>query len=372
MAENKELGLDSLKNVNWLDDNAPAPPAVEEATAQEEAINEPESTEPSEEKPEVQEESTQVDIASVPQDVSNEDEPSSENEPESVDSTSSEEPELGVIDTLSQRFGYEIAGDFADDYDGLEKYTTAVAGKIAEERVSGLFEQYPDVREYLEYRANNGDPRKYFQAQQADMNYQSLKLENNAALQKRIVYDGMKMQGFDDAAISKMADAYEDAGILQDNAEVYLTHLQKAQANRKQELIASQEKQAATERENATQYWNAVANTVETGELKGLKIPTKQRKQFYNWMTSPVNKQGNTQRDIDRSKLDTESALALEYLIYQGFDLTKLSQNVSNTKKTQSLKNKLQSAPSASTRMKSRSKSTVSKAAPLPSLRDLL
>jgi hypothetical protein len=372
MAENKELGLDSLKNVNWLNDNASAP-SVSEDTSDSETTDTTDNT--------VEEVVEKTNTESVeeesPQDFDTEqteqpEQTEQSEEPVADTSAEPEEQEMSVIDTLTQRLGYEVEGDFSDDYDGLEKYTSAVAAKIAEEQLSGIFDQYPDVREYFQYRANNGDPLKYFQAQQAEMDYQSLEITDNTAIQRRIIHDGMRMQGFDDAAISKMSDAYEDAGILKDNAEVYLQQLQKSQKTRKQELLEQQETQAAQQRQQAQEYWATVAKTVETGNLKGLQIPTRQRKQFYDWMTSPVDKSGSTQRDLDRSNLDTESALALEYLIYQGFDLNKLSQNVANTQKTKSLKAKLQSAPSASTRMKSRSKSTVSKAVSLPSLRDLL
>lgn len=366
MAENKELGLDSLKGVDWLNDNAPAPPdaqpEAEQPAETPEAEAQPEDTPVSE--PEVEQEAVAEPVAETVEEV---EEPAKEPEP-----AKPEEQEMGVIDTLTQRLGYEVEGEFSDDYDGLEKYTSAVASKIAEEQLANIFEQYPDVREYFQYRANNGDPLKYFQAQQAEMDYNAMSVDDNVAIQRRIIQDGMRMQGFDDESISKMTDAYEDAGILKDNAEVYLAQLKRSQATRKQELVKQQEVQAEQQRAQAEQYWSSVANTINQGQLRGLQIPTRQRKQFYDWMTLPVDKNGATQRDIDRSKLDQETALALEYLIYQGFDLNKLSQNVAKTKTTKSLKAKLQSSPSASTRMKSRSKSTVSKAVSLPSLRDLL
>jgi hypothetical protein len=365
MAENKELGLDSLKGVDWLNDNAPAPPDT-----QPEAEPTAETTE-AEEQP-VEDQSPDLEPEQEAEEVVAEESAPAVEEPEPEPPAEPEEQEMGVIDTLTQRLGYEVDGDFSDDYDGLEKYTSAVASKIAEEQLANIFNQYPDVREYFQYRANNGDPLKYFQAQQAEMDYNSMAVEDNVAIQRRIIQDGMRMQGFDDESITKMTDAYEDAGILKDNAEVYLSQLQKSQATRKQQLVEQQRKQAEQQRAEANQYWSDVANTINQGQLRGLQIPTRQRKKFYDWMTSPVDKTGATQRDLDRAKLDQETALALEYLIYQGFDLNKLSQNVAKTKTTQSLKAKLQSSPSASTRMKSRSKSTVSKAVSLPSLRDLL
>jgi hypothetical protein len=365
MAENKELGLDSLKGVDWLNDNAPAPP--ETTTESEEPVETSEAEAPIEETPESEpQEEQQLEEASTGEPVSEPEEPVAETPVEP------EEQEASIIDTLTQRLGYEVDGNFTDDYDGLEKYTSAVANKIAEEQLANIFDQYPDVREYFQYRANNGDPLKYFQAQQAELDYNSMQMDDNTAIQRRIIQDGMRLQGFDDEAITKMTDAYEDAGILKDNAEVYLQQLQRSQATRKQQLVQQQQQEAEQQRAQANQYWEGVANTINQGQLRGLQIPTRQRKQFYDWMTSPVDKKGTTQRDIDRSNLDQETALALEYLIYQGFDLKKLSQNVAKTKTTQSLKAKLQSSPSASTRMKSRSKSTVSKAVSLPSLRDLL
>lgn len=366
MAENKELGLDSLKGVDWLNDNAPAPPDTQPETEQPveapEAEAQPEETPVSE--PEVEQEAVEEPTGEPVDEVEE-----SIDEPAPVEP---EEQEMGVIDTLTQRLGYQVDGDFSDDYDGLEKYTSAVANKIAEEQLANIFEQYPDVREYFQYRANNGDPLKYFQAQQAELDYHSLTIDDNEAVQRRVIHDGMRMQGFDDASITKMMEAYDDAGILKDNAEVYLQQLQRSQSTRKQQLVQQQQAQAEQQRAEAQQYWNDVANTINQGQLRGLQIPTRQRKQFYDWMTVPVEKSGATQRDLDRAKMDQETALAMEYLIYQGFDLNKLSQNVAKTKTTKSLKTKLQSSPSASTRMKSRSKSTVSKAVSLPSLRDLL
>lgn len=365
MAENKELGLDSLKGVDWLNENAPAVPEPQSEAEQPaetlEAETQPEEAVAPE--PQVEQEAVEEPVG----------EPvSEETEPVAETPAKPEEQEMGVIDTLTQRLGYEVDGDFSDDYDGLEKYTSAVASKIAEEQLANIFNQYPDVREYFQYRANHGDPLKYFQAQQAEMDYNAMAVDDNVAIQRRIIQDGMRMQGFDDESITKMTDAYEDAGILKDNAEVYLSQLQRSQATRKQQLVEQQKQQAEQQRAEADQYWANVANTINQGQLRGLQIPTRQRKQFYDWMTLPVDKNGATQRDMDRAKLDQETALALEYLIYQGFDLNKLSQNVAKTKTTQSLKAKLQSSPSASTRMKSRSKSTVSKAVSLPSLRDLL
>jgi hypothetical protein len=370
MSENKGLGIDNLGSVDWLNDSSPSPEMAEtqqeqateptEAVAEtaEEQAAEPTPEVPTEETPEVQDEVEET----VEEPVA--DEPVAEAAEPSVD-------DAGMFATLGAKLGYEVEGDFAEDYDGLAAYTTAVGQQIANEQLEKIFSAMPDVQEYFEYRANNGDPLKYFEAQQAEVDYSSVDI-NNEAIQKRVVVDGMRQQGFSDEDINKMVETYEDAGILADNANIYLRKLQASQGQRKEQLLAQQAQQAEEQRRAAETYWSGVQETINQGNLKGMQIPTRQRGKFYEWMTAPVTDQGMTQRDMDRQNMDQETALAVEYLLYQGFDLKKLASNAAATQKVSSLKSKLTAAPSAGSRMKSRTKSGTTKPTGLPSLKDLL
>ena len=372
MSENKGLGIDKLGSVDWLNDNSAPTPQEEETQTEQVAepteaateTTEGEAAEPTtevqtEETPEVQDEVEQtVDEPVADEQVAEAAEPSVE--------------DAGMFATLGAKLGYEIEGDFSEDYDGLAEYTTAVGQQIANEQLEKIFATMPDVREYFEYRANNGDPLKYFEAQQAQMDYNSIQVDDNIAVQKRVVIDGMRQQGFGDEDISRMVESYEDAGILKDNASIYLQQLQRTQGQRKEQLLAQQQQEATQQRAEAEAYWNGVQETINAGNLKGMSIPQRQRGRFYEWMTTPVNEQGVTQRDIDRQNIDQETALAVEYLLYQGFDLKKLASNAAATQKVSSLKSKLTAAPSAGSRMKSRTKSGTTKANTIPSLKDLL
>lgn len=371
MSENKGLGIDKLGSVDWLNDSTPTPQEAETQAEQTTEATEPvvetteeEAAEPTtevqtEETPEVQDEVEET----VEEPVANE--PAAEAaEPSAEDA--------GMFATLGAKLGYEVEGDFSEDYDGLAEYTTAVGQQIANEQLEKIFASMPDVKEYFEYRANNGDPLRYFEAQQAELDYGSMQVDDNLAVQKRVVVDGMRQQGFNDEDISRMVESYEDAGILKDNASIYLQQLQRTQGQRKETLLAQQREQAAQQQAEANAYWQSVQQTINAGALKGMAIPQRQRGKFYDWMTNPVNDQGATQRDIDRQNIDQETALAVEYLLYQGFDLKKLASNAASTQKVSSLKSKLTAAPSAGSRMKSRTKSGTTKANTIPSLKDLL
>lgn len=367
MAENKSLGIENLGSVDWLNDSAPEPQAAEESQT-------PETTEAPEPVAETVEAVEEAAPEVTPEEVS---EPVAEDESyddEPVAESPVEEPvaEASMFATLSQKLGYEVEGDFAEDYDGLANYTTAVGEQIANERLQKMFEQYPDVAEYFQYRSNNGDPLKYFEAQQAELDYNSIEIDDNLAVQKRVVIDGMRQAGFGDSEISEMVEDLEDTGLLKKQAGRYLSRLQATQATRKEQLLAQQAEQAQQQRAEAEAYWSSVQDTINTGNLKGLGIPQRQRGKFFDWMTNPVNEQGATQRDLDRQNIDQETALAVEYLLYQGFDLKKLATSAAATQKVSTLKSKLSSAPSAGSRLKSRTKSGTTKPTGIPSLKDLL
>ena len=337
MAENKSLGIENLGSVDWLNDSAPEPQAVEETQT-------PETTEAPEPVAETVEAVEEAAPEVTPEEVS---EPVAEEESyddEPVAESPVEEPvaEASMFATLSEKLGYEVEGDFHEDYDGLANYTTAVGEQIANERLQKMFEQYPDVAEHFQYRSNNGDPLKYFEAQQAELDYNSIEIDDNLAVQKRVVIDGMRQAGFGDTEISEMVEDLEDTGLLKKQASRYLGRLQATQATRKEQLLAQQAEQAQQQRAEAEAYWSSVQDTINTGNLKGLSIPQRQRGKFFDWMTTPVaDNESATQRDIDRQNIDQETALAVEYLLYQGFDLKKLATSAAATQKVSTLKSKL-------------------------------
>src|SRR5688572_23712618 len=73
-----------------------------------------------------------------------------------------EPTEESFYESLAKTLGYEVEGEFEESVEGVAKYTKAVAEQIAQEEIKDLFNSYPDVKEYLQFRLNDGDPAKYF------------------------------------------------------------------------------------------------------------------------------------------------------------------------------------------------------------------
>ena len=118
--------------------------------------------------------------------------------------TETEEEEATIISTLKERMGYDIEGEFADDYDGIANLTKAMAEKIAEEQFQSVFQSFPDIQEYLNYRVSGGDPDKFFKVAAKEIDFGKLQFnKDDKGMQRKVVESFMQMQGFEAEEISE-------------------------------------------------------------------------------------------------------------------------------------------------------------------------
>ena len=363
MSEEKKLDLSQVSFNNLIDDQAPAPVLENEAP---ETAEVPETAEtPVEEVPEpVEAETPQEPEPEAVEDTATVNEPTTEAEPE--------DDSPGVIDVLRERMGYEVQGDFSEDYDGVVNFTQQVAGEMAKEQLDSVFAQFPDVEQYLQYRYNGGDPKKYFQASAPTVDYASVEIqEDDVATQRAVVHEHLRRMNYSEEEIAETIQDYVDAGILERNAKRSLTKLQKHQEGEAQRLLEQQAAEAQRNQQHVQQQWMNIQQTIQQGSLRGFNVPEADKAKFYSWMSEARDNQGRTQRMIEQETMDLETQLALEYLIYKKFDLTKLVGSAAATKKAQNLKARLQNSQPASKRMKG-GKGNSSKSNKLPSLSELL
>lgn len=362
MSEEKSLDLSQVSVANLLNDNAPS--SIPEPETQDEVQPEAQAEEPVAEEtaPETQqEEETPTEEAPV------------DTETVADETSEATEEEPSVIDVLRSKLGYEVPGNFSEDYDGVAKFADAVANEIAKEQLDTVFAQFPDVEQYLQYRYNGGDPKQYFQATAPVVDYSAVEItDENVAIQRAVVEEFLQRSGYTHEEVAETVQEYVEAGILQRQANRSLGKLQKIQEQEAASLIERQKAEAQQRQETAQTQWTNIKNTIDQGQVRGFNIPNADRKKFYSWMSESVDNQGRTQRLVDREKMDLETQVAMEYLLWKNFDLSKLLSNTQNTKKAQNLKQKLQQNKPASQRMKGGRNAASKAPAKLPSLKDLL
>lgn len=363
MAEEKSLDLSQVSVANLLNDQAPASIPTPEAAVEEEAPVE-EVAEPEVEQQEEVEEPAAEEVADEP---AAEPEAETSDEPEAV-----EEEEASIIDTLRQKMGYDVQGEFGEDYDGVVGFTQAVAQEIAKEQLDAVFSQFPDVEQYLQYRYNGGDSKKYFEATNPNVDFGAIELsDEDVSMQRMVVQEFLQRQGYTAEEISETVQEYVDAGILMGQANRSLGKLKAAQEREAKELVQQQQQQAEENQRQVQQQWASIRDTIDQGVVRGFQIPTADRNKFFSWMSDAVDNQGRTQRLIERESMDLETQVAMEYLLWKKFDLNKLVSNTQNTKKAKNLKEKLQQRKPSNQRMKG-GQTAYKAPKKLPSLKDLL
>lgn len=361
-ADKLDLSKVSVSDI-FNDSGATPEPVVEESS---EAVDKQPQDEP-------QQDDESVDEPQAEETQAEEEDNEIVDEPKSSDEAAEQsEEEESIISELQSKLGYELDQEFDESIEGLTEFTKATAEKMAQEQMQNVFSAFPDVQEYLNYRANGGDPRKYFQTATPERDFASMEIkEGDVVVQKQVVGAFLESQGFDRSEIQETLEDYEDAGILERHARKALTRMQDKQAKDKQALLQQQQAQAQQAAQENERMWTEINGLVQEGNLRGLTVPERDKKRFFDWMATPIDAQGNSQRAIDRAKLDQETLLALEYIVYKGFDLSKLVANNNTTQKARSLRSKLSKGTSSTSRMKS-SKPGYTKAQKLPDLKDLL
>tara|TARA_B100000424_G_C22944598_1_gene502711 strand:- start:2827 stop:3942 length:1116 start_codon:yes stop_codon:yes gene_type:complete len=370
MSKDENLDLSKVTVSQLLDDQQipeSTDPKEEEKPVEntaEEAVEQPEAQEEQTEQEPVEEQSTEE-----------VEEPQAEEVAEKVESDETDS-EPSIISTLVERLGYDIQGEFSDDYDGIVGVTKEAATKMAEEQFQQVFSAFPDIQEYLNYRVSGGDPDKYFEVAAKEIDFSTLEVnEKDVGMQRKILETFLTSQGYEPEEVMDTIQDYEDAKILYKNAGRAVKKLASSQAEAKKQLLQKQQEDAQLVAQQTKETWNNINSIINKGKLKDFTIPEADKKKFYNWMSVPVDQQGRSQRIIDREKLDQESILAMEYLMYKGLDLSKLINTKATTRQAVNLKAKLKAnTQTASRRMKGNKGgfNKTSKRPTIPSLDKLL
>ena len=281
---------------------------------------------------------------------------------------SDEESEDTVVSEVLSKLGYEVEGDYDDTADGLAEMTKDVASQMADTRIDEVLEAFPLVKKHLEYVLSGGQSENFMQAHDPNLDYNQFELsQDDVRSQKAILGDYFTEKGHDKEFIKEMLGDYEDSGKLHTKAEAARQALGKQQAKQKEQMLSQQKETLATQQQDQQKFWDNISETIQSSqEFVGLQVPEKEKSKFFNYLSKPVSKEGYTQRDVDHAEADMEVKLAIDYLMYKGFNLKDIIKTKAKTQATKSLRQKI--SKNEETVKSARKKSRVSKSIDLDSL----
>ena len=228
-------------------------------------------------------------------------------------------------------------------FDGLKDMIEETKAKTTTKAIEDYENNFDEEgKKILEILRSGGSIEDYI-ASKNQVDFSSVPLhdsEGNPITQNQIylLEDLYKMEGYEKDEIAEKIDVLTKAGLLEKEANIARKKLSSWQ--KEQEQVQEKQKleenriRVEAEKKEAEEFKNQVLNL---DEVAGFKIDKKQAEKLYDYITKPIDKEGNTQFKKD----DTfENRMLYAYFAMIGFDKEQLSKEI-RTKQAINFKKKL-------------------------------
>lgn len=274
---------------------------------------------------------------------------------ESVEINENEQESVkGFFDAFAETLGWEVSDD--EKPNSVEELVDYVK-QVVEENSKPQFAS-EDIAAINEYVSNGGKVEDYLSLVNEVSDYTNLDItdENN---QKRVLKDYLATTGLSETQISRKISKYEDAGLLEDEAEEALEYMQDLKAKEKEQLLADQEKYATQQKEEQQKFYNSVLSEIENlNDVRGIPVSKEDRNNLKNYLFK-VESDGKTKYQKDYSK-SVRNLIESAYFTQKGDALINSAKKTGETSAVKALKERL------TTTKRNGSKQTMNDGSPTP------
>lgn len=201
-----------------------------------------------------------------------------------------------------------------------------------------------EVAQLDEFVRNGGKLEDYFKAAPA-IDYETFDttIEEN---QKRIVRELLAAKGFNEKQITRKIEKYEDADILEDEAEDALEAMKDIAEERKEQLLAQQKKENEQRVERQQRFVDDVVTNIKSlKDIRGIAIPEKDKKALLNYIFK-ADADGLTQYQKDYSK-SVKNLIESAYFTMKGDTLLDTAKKIGTSSAIKTLKQSLKNTGSS-------------------------
>ena len=175
----------------------------------------------------------------------------------------------------------------------------------------------PRIKQLDEYVKNGGSFDDFYNGMSEELKYDTLDMEDESN-QKAVIKEYLKLQGYSDDQVNSKLERYEDADMLEDEANDAVKILKSV---KQQQLEQQQQAQQLAYEEQQRQIVEFAENLnkeiFNLTNIRGLNIPKEDRKQLYEYVTK-VDKDGYTQYQKDFGKNQIKNIIESAYFTMKG------------------------------------------------------
>lgn len=187
-----------------------------------------------------------------------------------------------------------------------------------------------------------GDLKKYLTID-AELDLDDINIEDEAN-QKLVVKQLLKEKGFSTKKIDKLVSRYEEAGLLEDEAQDALEDLKEIKEERKKQLLEDQKKAYQIQLQRQQQFYDNVVSEIKgLKNIRGITVPEKDKKVLMDYILKP-DTDGKTKYQKDYAKGGVKNLIESAYFTMNADKLIEAAKREGNNSAIDKFRRSLKSS----------------------------
>lgn len=246
------------------------------------------------------------------------------------------------VNQLHALSGYEFADEngntkvYPETEQGMEELSNDIAEISAANFREALFNRYPDLLAVARHLELGNTIDTFI----PNADYKSLDAKTLSKEDKlNYIKKSFEIKNFEPNRIQKFMTLIQDSNTIDaefEDAKASLQNYEIQVAQHEEQLLAQREQQRQQDTEK---HWNTVKNIIDTDKIKHINIKDpKDKVAFYDYVSTAVDNQGNSQAHLDAASQPLEEKLAIDYLRFKKFDFGSIIKQEVQKQRTTNLK----------------------------------
>lgn len=260
-------------------------------------------------------------------------------EEEEVEDNNEENVVTNFFDAMAEKLNWEFEEDEdkPKSVDELINYFQNVIEENSKPEYSS-----EEVEALDNFVKQGGDLKKYLTID-AELDLDDIDIEDEAN-QKLVVKQLLKEKGFSTKKIDKLVSRYEEAGLLEDEAQDALEDLKEIKEEKKKQLLEDQKKAYQMQLQRQQQFYDNVVSEIKgLKNIRGITVPEKDKKVLMDYILKP-DTDGKTKYQKDYAKGGVKNLIESAYFTMNADKLIEAAKREGNNSAIDKFRRSLKSS----------------------------
>lgn len=260
-------------------------------------------------------------------------------EEEEIEDNNEENVVTNFFDAMAEKLNWEFeeGEDKPKNVDELINYFQNVIEENSKPEYSS-----EEVEALDNFVKQGGDLKKYLTID-AELDLDDINIEDETN-QKLVVKQLLKEKGFSTKKIDKLVSRYEEAGLLEDEAQDALEDLKEIKEEKKKQLLEDQKKAYREQIQRQQQFYDNVVSEIKgLKNIRGITVPEKDKKVLIDYILKP-DTDGKTKYQKDYAKGGVKNLIESAYFTMNADKLIEAAKREGNNSAIDKFRRSLKSS----------------------------